>query len=163
MGIGQGCAEGLGEKLRRGVEPGKGIVIAAVQGEALALEVIKIALFTVRMLPGNKHFSVFQAHINCSIGERLPTPGRVLEHQHVHPPTLEVTHTPGNGTGHKDKAVVALQLVEGCKQLRQQARVGAALGTYDIRRKVRSSNPDFLNRPHRCQPAHSQGQQQAVG
>ena len=163
VGIGQGCRKRFGKVLGCRVEPGKGVVIAAEQRKALAAQIIKIALLTIRLLAGNKHFSVFQPHINGNVRERLPAPGRVLEHQHVHPPPLEIAHTSRHRTGYQDKSVVVLQLVEGIEQLRQQAGVDAAFGAYGIRRKMRSTHPYFLGAPHRCQPDHTEGQQQAVG
>lgn len=151
VGVGQHRVEFAHEVLRVRVEPGKAVVVAAVEGQALAIQAAEVVLATAVALVGDEDFGVLQAHVDACGLEVLPAPAGVLEHRHVDAPTLEVAEAPRDGRGQHDEAVVRLGLVEGLQQFGQQAGGRFRFRLDHIGREVGAAHLDHLGGERRFQ------------
>ena len=147
MGVSQAGVECGTQELGRGLETGKGVVIAVKERQPFIGKVVKIRLAATGLALGDKHLDIFKPHVYRVMGNGIPAPGGVFEEHHVHAPLLELTIAPCVGGRNNDEVVVGLQLVQGIEQLRQQAGIDTDLRAHGIGRKMGRPHSDFLDSP----------------
>src|SRR3990167_10439762 len=142
--MGQGGVKVLAQVFRLGIEIGKGIVIAVVERQTLAVERIEIPLIAAWFNARDKHFGIFEPHIQGYMRNVLPAPTGVLENRQVNTLLLEVTKATLDRGWHHHKAIIRLDLVQRRQQLIKQTG-GLALFSFEhVRREIHSGDTHIL-------------------